>query len=222
MSAKQNISSPHPDLHLAFDVGHSSIGWAVLQTPAAPSPEPAAELLGCGAVVFAPDDCLASTRRGFRRQRRHIRATRQRIARMRRLLAHLGVLTPAQLAAPGGAWPWLLAARVLVCAAPLTWPELWDVLRWYAHNRGYDANRAWSRQEKPDTEDSEKAQRAHELLREFERRHGRPGTMAEVFCDHLLLREFERRHGRPGTLAEVVCDHLGVDPRGPVKSSRQR
>ena len=106
--------------------------------------------------------------------------------------------------------------------APLTWPELWDVLRWYAHNRGYDANRAWSRQEKPDTEDSEKAQRAHELLREFKRRHGRPGTMAEVFCDHLLLREFERRHGRPGTLAEVVCDHLGVDPRGPVKSSRQR
>lgn len=222
MSAKQNISSPHPDLHLAFDVGHSSIGWAVLQTPAAPSPEPAAELLGCGAVVFAPDDCLASTRRGFRRQRRHIRATRQRIARMRRLLAHLGVLTPAQLAAPGGAWPWLLAARVLGGGAPLTWPELWDVLRWYAHNRGYDANRAWSRQEKPDTEDSEKAQRAHELLREFKRRHGRPGTMAEVFCDHLLLREFERRHGRPGTLAEVVCDHLGVDPRGPVKSSRQR
>lgn len=51
------------DLHLAFDVGHSSIGWAVLQTPTADLPQ----LLGCGAVIFQADDCLASQRRGFRR-----------------------------------------------------------------------------------------------------------------------------------------------------------
>jgi len=24
------------------------------------------------------------------------------------------------------------------------WNELWDVLRWYAHNRGYDGNLRWS------------------------------------------------------------------------------
>jgi hypothetical protein len=50
----------------------------------------------------------------------------------------------------GDSHPWLLAARIL--AAPsnekakhlLTWPQLWDVLRWYAHNRGYDGNLRWS------------------------------------------------------------------------------
>ncbi|TCO87702.1 uncharacterized protein DUF1080 [Chthoniobacter flavus] len=70
-------------------------------------------LLGCGTVIFPTDDCLASERRKFRRQRRHVRATRLRIARLRRLLAHVGVLTTAQLESNGCAWPWLLAARVL-------------------------------------------------------------------------------------------------------------
>ena len=127
-------------LQLAFDVGHSSIGWAVLQTPANRAPE----LLGCGAVVFPADDCLASQRRAFRRQRRHIRATRQRIARMKTLLAHLGMLTRDQLDTNDCAWPWLLAARVLAGGPLLDWPKLWDVLRWYAHNRGYDGNKRWS------------------------------------------------------------------------------
>ena len=70
-----------PDLHLAFDVGHSSIGWAVLKAANQSAPE----LLGCGSVIFPADDCLAAERRGFRRQRRHIRATRLRIARMKTL-----------------------------------------------------------------------------------------------------------------------------------------
>src|SRR5213595_3697164 len=128
------------DLSLAFDVGHSSIGWAVLKNADAK----AASILRCGAVIFPADDCLASQRRTFRRQRRHIRSTRQRIARMKALLAHLGVLSHEQLHQPGCAWPWQLAARVLRGGPLLTWPELWDVLRWYAHNRGYDGNRRWS------------------------------------------------------------------------------
>src|SRR4051794_23278543 len=90
-------------LQFAFDVGHSSIGWAVLDA----STNQAPPLLGCGSVIFPADDCLASERRGFRRQRRHIRATRLRIARLKRLLVHLGVLTNEQLDAPGCAWPWL-------------------------------------------------------------------------------------------------------------------
>lgn len=81
------------NLHLAFDVGHSSIGWAVLESRIDHDPD----LLGCGSVIFQADDCLASQRRQFRRQRRHIRATRMRIERMKRLLAHLGVLTQAQI-----------------------------------------------------------------------------------------------------------------------------
>jgi CRISPR/Cas system Type II protein with McrA/HNH and RuvC-like nuclease domain len=83
------------DLELAFDVGHSSIGWAVLQN------NPQLELKGCGAVIFRPDDCLASKRRDYRRQRRHIRSTRQRIKRMKALLLHLSVLTQTQLDKPG-------------------------------------------------------------------------------------------------------------------------
>ena len=142
MSIKDKISrGTDANLQLAFDVGHSSIGWAVLKAHTGKIPT----LLGCGSVIFPSDDCLASERRGFRRQRRHIRATKQRIARIRRLLGHLGVLTDKQLEAPGCAWPWLLAARVLRGGEKLTWPELWDVVRWYAHSRGYDGNEGWSK-----------------------------------------------------------------------------
>src|SRR5205823_14973819 len=134
MNAKQIISSKSAaDLQLAFDVGHSSIGWAVLQSSAGVSPAGAKtgkgnlsiNLLGCGAVTYRADDCLASTRRGYRRQRRHIRSTRQRIARMKVLLKHLGVLSEKDLNQPGCAWPWLLDSQVLTKGKLLTWPELW-------------------------------------------------------------------------------------------------
>ena len=214
-----------PDLHLAFDVGHSSIGWAVLQTRLDQAPD----LLGCGAVIFPADDCLASQRRGFRRQRRHIRATRLRIARLRRLFEHLGVLTKAQLETGGCAWPWLLSARVLRGGPKLTWSELWDVLRWYAHNRGYDGNKGWSRQDAvANDEDTEKEKKAHELLDDFAKRHGRSGTMAEVFCDVLKIdplgvvkssmlrvRNLGAAFPREGVEAEVeriLRAHLGVLP----------
>lgn len=160
----------------AFDVGHSSIGWAVLQSPLNAQPS-ALNLLGCGVVTFGADDCLASKRRDYRRQRRHIRATRQRIRRLKALLAHLGVLTPAQIDRPGCAWPWLLAARVLRGGPLMSWPELWDVLRWYAHNRGYDGNHGWSGQDPADAEDAEKVQNARALYQ----KHG-THSMAETFC----------------------------------------
>jgi CRISPR/Cas system Type II protein with McrA/HNH and RuvC-like nuclease domain len=162
-------------IDVAFDVGHSSIGWAVLNSG---EQESNINLLGCGAVIFRADDCLASSRRTYRRQRRHIRSTRQRIARMKSLLKHLGVLTEAELNKPGCAWPWLLAARVLRGGKPLTWPELWDVLRWYAHNRGYDGNRRWSAADtEAQKEDSEKEANARACMGQFG-----TNTMAETFC----------------------------------------
>ena len=94
MDAKQNLR----DIELALDVGHGSIGWSVLQSPVSPQ-SPTINLLGCGVVTVGADDCLASKRRGYRRQRRHARSTRQRIGRMGTLLAHMKILTPAQLAA---------------------------------------------------------------------------------------------------------------------------
>jgi CRISPR-associated endonuclease Csn1 len=187
------------DLQLAFDVGHSSIGWAVLQAPPNGRPEDV-NLLGCGVVTFRADDCLASSRRAYRRQRRHIRATRQRIARMKALLLHLGVLTQTELNKPGCAWPWLMAARVLKTSAIgkpqlLTWAELWDVLRWYAHNRGYDGNRNWATEEDEaetdeQKQDTEKVKNAHALMEKFD----------------------------AGSMAETVCAVSGLDPVGEKKS----
>jgi CRISPR-associated endonuclease Csn1 len=167
MSAKQKMQKmqtvesarARADLQLAFDVGHSSIGWAVLQTVGhmpTPPETPDINILGCGVVTFPADDCLASKRRDYRRQRRHTRSTRKRIERMEKLLAHLNIFMPEHLRgkhrqAGGHSVPWLLAARVLAARtekerekAKLTSEELWDVLRWYAHNRGYDANIRYS------------------------------------------------------------------------------
>ena len=198
-------SVPSDDLQLAFDVGHSSLGWAVLKTNTAvggPNGHPApVDVIGCGAVTFGADDCLASKRRLYRRQRRHARATRQRIGRLEKLLAHLGVLTAEQLAAKhqqagGHSAPWLLAARVLASNGDtkhlLAWPQLLDVLRWYAHNRGYDGNRRWSTQETlGEAEDTEKEQNAIALM---------------------------QKHGAT-TMAETLCKELGLDPLGKKQSS---
>lgn len=168
-------SSSAPDLQLAFNVGHSSIGWAVLQSVGRASARAAnpsdLNILGCGAVIFRADDCLASSRRTYRRQRRHIRSTKQRIERMAALLFQLlknessqgtdellkelplyrNGQNRAELTKAGTKkdefHPWQLAARVLCGDKLLTWPELWDVLRWYAHNRGYDGNQRWSNRE---------------------------------------------------------------------------
>jgi HNH endonuclease len=168
------LSTPKSrDIQFAFDVGHSSIGWAVLDEE---------DLLGCGTVIFPKDDCLASQRRDFRRQRRHIRATRLRIARLKKLFVHLDLLSATALDNVSSSSPWFLAASVLASGGKkhLTWPELWDVLRWYAHNRGYDGNRAWSRQEtdaQADTEDAEKVQNALALYTKYG-----TNTMAETWC----------------------------------------
>ncbi|HEY4417824.1 MAG TPA: HNH endonuclease domain-containing protein [Verrucomicrobiae bacterium] len=177
MNIKKEIQNEaKANLQLAFDVGHSSIGWAVLEKAGAQSSD--INILGCGSVVFRADDCLVSSRRAYRRQRRHIRSTRQRIARMKILLQHLGVLTKAELDKPGCAWPWKLAAQILQGGKLLAWPELWDVLRWYAHNRGYDGNRRWSAAEADaQSEDSEKEANARTLMGKFGTK-----SMAETFC----------------------------------------
>lgn len=184
-----------PKLEFSFDVGHSSLGWAVLQTverASALSEAPRVNILGCGVVTFGADDCLASKRRDYRRQRRHARSTRHRIAQMEKFLAHLKVLSAEQLKqkhqqAGGNAVPWFLAARVLASNGEakylLGWKELWDVLRWYAHNRGYDGNRRWSAQEaEAQEQDTEKEKNANALMAQ----HGTQ-TMAETFCKVLGL-----------------------------------
>ena len=187
------------DMHFAFDVGHSSIGWAVLRhhlnngTP---------EILGTGAVTFGADDCLAVKRRKNRQARRHARSTRQRIGRMEQLLAHLGVLTPEQIKARhqqagGDSFAWQRAAEVLVAARAsqplpkLGWPELWDILRWYAHNRGYFSP-PWAKRgdDLPDDDDAvpdtEKVKNAQERMAGLHTQ-----TMAETIATYTVWYEQE-------------------------------
>lgn len=102
---------------------------------------------------------------------------------MKRLLAHLGVLTPKQLDAASTSSPWFYAARVLAGGELLDWPALWDVLRWYAHNRGYDGNRRWSELEQDaKKEDTEKVENAFALFK----KHG-TSTMAQTWCAELKI-----------------------------------
>jgi CRISPR-associated endonuclease Csn1 len=174
-----------PDVSFSFDIGDASIGWAALSTP------PRAvypKILGCGVLLFPKDDCQNKERAKNRRQRRHIAATRNRVARIRNLLVSMGALTEEQAeaqkkGASGIMMPWLLAARALHGAA-LSWMELWQVLRWYAHNRGYDGNARWARAGEEEKEDIKKVQKANALMEQY-------GT---------------------STMAETICAFLGVNP----------
>ena len=162
-------------IDVSLDLGYASIGWAVAEENGR---EPIVK--GCGTVVFEPDKCLASDRRGYRRQRRHIRATRTRILRMKDYLMAQGVLTPAVagLQHPHPE-PWRLAAQALRGERVLTAPELWAVLLWYAHNRGYDGNRLWSAgRGEEDKEDTKKVQAAKDAMTQYG-----TTTMAETVLD---------------------------------------
>ena len=178
----------------SFDIGHSSIGWAAFEI--SNTADTFHSLLGTGVVLFPKDSCLASARRGFRRSRRNIAARRSRIDRLKNYLAGLGVLSREQLDANSNSYPWLLAARVLASNGDktLTWEELWTVLRWYAHNRGYDGNALWAGDDADagDKEDTEKVQNANALM---------------------------DKH-KTGTMAKTVCKALGLDPLGEIKASR--
>ena len=181
------------NLGIHFDVGHASIGWAV--TSFRQEEDEFLRILGTGVVLFPADDCLANHRRAFRRQRRHVRATRQRIARMKALLLSRGVLSESELDANTTASPWKLAAAALR-GRTLSWIELWSVLRWYAHNRGYDGNilSCLRSGRVVDLEDIKKNEAAHAAMRKF-------GT---------------------STMAETMCAFLDVDPAQEKSASTKR
>jgi len=223
-------ASTAPDIHLAFDVGHSSIGWAVLRSGPGGSPDRShPSILGTGVVTFGADDCLAVKRRQFRQTRRHVRATRQRIAHIARLLVQLGVLSEQELAsrhrqAGGDSFAWRLAADVLVAArtgSPLPaigWPELWDILRWYAHNRGYFAppwaNRSGERGPGDgDADDTEKVENAETKMGELQ-----TGTMAETIAAYAVWYEREVAKWHQKQRAQKPPHFKGLSMAFPRKS----
>jgi CRISPR-associated endonuclease Csn1 len=101
---------------------------------------------------------------------------------MKRWLVHRGVLSREDLDRPGHPAPFLLAAAALQGHRTLSAWELWTVLRWYAHNRGYDGNSRWARGEE-EPEDTEKQANARSLME----KHG-TATMAETVCACLGLK----------------------------------
>jgi hypothetical protein len=226
MNAKQKETQRNKNLHLAFDVGHSSIGWAVLrQTPGNQAPAP--EILGTGVVTFGADDCLAVKRRQYRQQRRHARSTRQRIARIEALLNHLGVMTADELKARhdqgrGNSFSWQMAADTLAAARagkPLPevgWPDLWEILRWYAHNRGYFAP-PWANRgddsapdDADEVPDTEKVANSHAAMKQFGTE-----TMAETIAAYTAWYDRESALWQQGKRPQKPTHFKGLNAAFP-------
>lgn len=150
-------------LSFSFDIGYASIGWSVIEYENDHNTLP--NVIGTGVVTFEADSCLASARREFRRTRRTIRSRRKRIERIGKILIHNNIINADELALPGHPSPFLLAARALQGKQKLNGIELWHVLRWYAHNRGYDGNKQWARTESD--EDAERVTLAKNKMAEL-------------------------------------------------------
>lgn len=165
----------------SFDIGYASIGWAVLSAEENQMDKPTVE--GTGVVIFEADSCLASKRRNYRRLRRTIRSRRKRIERVGRILEHHGVITAEQRLQPGHPAPFFLAARALQGKQALSGEDVWQLMRWYAHNRGYDGNRLWlSGEHGDDDDDTAKVMAAKAAMEEH-----RTATMAETIVAILGL-----------------------------------
>lgn len=167
-------------LTFSFDIGYASIGWSVIENKDDTNTLPS--VLGTGVVLFESDACLASERRKYRRMRRTIRARRKRIERMSKILIAHKVLTQNEVSLPGHPAPFFLAARALQGKHTLNAQELWHVLRWYAHNRGYDGNKQWSSMTTESAEDTERVTMAKDAMMN----HGKK-TMAETITAILNL-----------------------------------
>ncbi len=169
------------NLTFSFDIGYASIGWAALQET------PEVKVAGTGVVLFPSDECLASKRRQYRRMRRTIRSRRQRIDRIGKILEHHGVITHEQRLQLGHPAPFVLAARALSGKIQLSGLEVWHLMRWYAHNRGYDGNVGWSKNDPSrvdeQNEDTEKVEAAKARMKEFG-----TSTMAETLVRILELK----------------------------------
>lgn len=168
------------NLTFSFDIGYASIGWSVIEQ--GKTKEELPNVIGTGAVIFEQDSCLASKRREHRRTRRTIRSRRKRIERIGKILLHHNVITQEEAAQIGHPAPFILAARAIQGRQNLTGLELWNVLRWYAHNRGYDGNKLWLKNDEAD-EDIARVNAAKAKMEELG-----TSTMAETICAILNTR----------------------------------
>ncbi len=166
-------------LSFSFDIGYASIGWSVIEYENDHNTLP--QVIGTGVVTFEADSCLAVARREHRRTRRTIRARRKRIERIGKILVHHNIITADDLKLPGHPAPFLLAARALQGKQKLTGLELWHVLRWYAHNRGYDGNKQWLNADST-ADDTERVTAAKNTMKDLG-----TSTMAETVSSILKI-----------------------------------
>ena len=179
------MSSEKRMIDVHFDEGHSSIGWSVT-TQDKKNTVPVS-ILGTGVVLFPPDMCLTSERTMFRHARHNIRARASRISHIRQLLVSRGLLSEEDcIIKKEKVQPWKLAAQALSHGKVLSWKELYRVLVWYAHNRGYDGNRLASRKSTRLEEDGKGENK-------------------------VTSRGIKEAYGTE-TMAETVCKILGIDP----------
>ncbi len=201
----------------SFDIGYASIGWSVIREANGKTDWP--EVVATGVVLFQSDDCLASKRREYRRMRRTIRSRRARIARIGRILEHNGLITREQREAPGLPFPYLTAARALQGKEQLNAEELWHVLRWYAHNRGYDGNvddAGIATTEEERQEDTKREQAARAKMKELGTH-----TMAETVCAVLGL-SLQQKEAAPASMQKAYKKMQMAFPRDIVVSEVQR
>lgn len=204
-------------LVFSFDIGYASIGWAVIESASHDDANPVVR--GCGTVLFQADDCLAFKRREYRRLRRNIRSRRVRIERIGRLLVQAQIITQEMKETPGHPAPFYLASEALKGHRTLSPIELWHVLRWYAHNRGYDNNASWSSSLSEDGgngEDTERVKHAQDLMD----KHG-TDSMAETICRELNLEE--RKSDAPMSNSTPAYKNLNIAfPRSIVEKEVRR
>ena len=122
---------------------------------------------------------------------------------MAKLLEHLGVFKGHEAELVDNSSPWLDASRAIAGVEILSWPKLWSVLRWYAHNRGYDGNAAWSKSGEED-EQSESIFADEEKLENQKRVKAAKGLMKK----HKTI-----------TMADTVCEVLKIKPKGKKRST---
>lgn len=205
-------------LTFSFDIGYASIGWSVIEANPAGNQGRDPVIQGCGTVLFQADDCQAFKRRSYRRLRRNIRSRRVRIERIGRLLVQAQIITQNMKDAPGHPAPFYLASEALQEHRTLSPLELWQVLRWYAHNRGYDNNESWSNSSSAgeNKEDTEKLKNAHDLMK----KHG-TCSMAETICRELKLEE--RKQVAPMSFSTPAYKTLNAAfPRSHVQKEVRR
>lgn len=164
-------------MKIAFDIGYGSIGWCVyLNRMGHLFPE----IIGTGVFLMPETSCMAKDRSAKRRMRNHIASVRNRISSLRRVIAAMNVMSDEELDSFKDSTPWFWAAKVLATNGEfkLSWPLLWSVIRFYAHNRGYDNNCLWSSID--DETDVVRCEAANAAMEKYS-----TSTMAQTMCAYL-------------------------------------